>query len=165
MIIPRNCDYCQEEYNAESRYLRRGQGRFCSRMCAARFFHPTMPIEPNAVCALCGIKFFAKVSRVSASKSGLLFCSRAHRDVALRVEEGFSALHPPHYKDGRFHYRTRAFRTYGKICVGCGYDEDTRMLDVDHIDSNRKNNSIENLQVLCVWCHAKKTRANWPKDE
>lgn len=29
-------------------------------------------------------------------------------------------------------------------------------LSVDHIDGNRKNNSMENLQTLCLGCHGKK---------
>jgi hypothetical protein len=32
------------------------------------------------------------------------------------------------------------------------------MLDVDHIDGNRTNHDLSNLQVLCVWDHACKTR-------
>jgi len=36
-------------------------------------------------------------------------------------------------------------------------------LDVDHIDGNRKNNSLENLQTLCANCHRLKTfkNKNW----
>ena len=33
-------------------------------------------------------------------------------------------------------------------------------LDVDHIDGNRNNNSIENLQTLCANCHRLKTFLN-----
>src|SRR5438876_2230962 len=32
------------------------------------------------------------------------------------------------------------------------------MLDVDHLDNDRTNNSLDNLRVVCVWCHALKTR-------
>lgn len=61
-------------------------------------------------------------------------------------------------------YRVRAMKEYGAFCTQCGYDKDPKMLDVDHIDSNRKNNALENLQVLCVWCHAAKTRGvKWHK--
>lgn len=31
-------------------------------------------------------------------------------------------------------------------------------LELDHIDRNSKNNSLENLQILCPLCHAIKTR-------
>lgn len=36
------------------------------------------------------------------------------------------------------------------------------MLDVHHIDGNRKNGKADNLEVLCVWCHALETRKDWP---
>lgn len=34
----------------------------------------------------------------------------------------------------------------------------SELLDVHHVDGNRKHNKIENLEVLCVWCHAIVTR-------
>lgn len=40
----------------------------------------------------------------------------------------------------------------------CAYDAHEQMLDVHHRDGDRKNNKIENLEVLCVWCHALETR-------
>jgi hypothetical protein len=33
-------------------------------------------------------------------------------------------------------------------------------LDVDHIDGNNKNNSLDNLQTLCANCHRLKTIVN-----
>lgn len=71
---------------------------------------------------------------------------------------------PDHYGkgNGAYDYRIRALAHYENKCVKCNYNEKKKMLDVDHIDSNRKNNSLDNLQILCVWCHAEKTRADWP---
>lgn len=34
------------------------------------------------------------------------------------------------------------------------------VINFDHIDGNRSNNSITNCQALCPNCHAKKTRKN-----
>lgn len=56
------------------------------------------------------------------------------------------------YKDGRNIYRKIAFNHYGKKCQKCGVD-DMRVLTVHHKDRNRKNNNIENLEVLCYNCH------------
>lgn len=60
--------------------------------------------------------------------------------------------------DAKTTYRVRALQEYGAFCNWCGYSDEVKMLDVDHIDSNRSNSKLENLQVLCVWCHALKTR-------
>jgi 5-methylcytosine-specific restriction endonuclease McrA len=38
-------------------------------------------------------------------------------------------------------------------------------LDVDHIDGNRSNNELSNIQTLCANCHRLKTKQNqdWKK--
>lgn len=55
-------------------------------------------------------------------------------------------------------YRDKALHYYGEKCSTCGFDEHVLLLDVHHIDEDRNNNSLENLQVLCVMCHARVTR-------
>jgi len=87
----------------------------------------------------------------------LFFCNRECKDSAQGID-GIKEIQPLHYKDGCGSYRARALKKYGVYCTKCGYDEYEEMLDVDHIDSDRSNNKIKNLQVLCVWCHALKTR-------
>lgn len=48
---------------------------------------------------------------------------------------------------------------YNRRCFYCGRFEieNIRKLDVHHIDGNKKNNAIENLIPLCVYCHASVT--------
>ena len=41
-------------------------------------------------------------------------------------------------------------------CKACG--KKSNVLDIDHIDGNSSNNSLDNAQALCPNCHAKKTR-------
>ncbi len=55
-------------------------------------------------------------------------------------------------------YRLRALKEHGSHCAMCGYGLYVDMLDVHHIDGNRKNGNIENLEVLCVHCHSIVTR-------
>lgn len=38
-------------------------------------------------------------------------------------------------------------------CVECGWNEYPQVLDVHHIDCNRSNNNLDNLQFLCPTCH------------
>lgn len=40
-------------------------------------------------------------------------------------------------------------------CQLCGFNENVKLLDVHHIDCNKKNNHPENFIVLCPNCHAK----------
>lgn len=45
----------------------------------------------------------------------------------------------------------------GRMCRLCGIREEnnSRKLNVHHIDYNKKNLNIDNLLSLCDWCHAK----------
>ncbi len=47
-------------------------------------------------------------------------------------------------------------------CVKCGLSNKShiakwkKQITIDHIDKNRKNNSLNNLQTLCIRCHCSK---------
>lgn len=56
------------------------------------------------------------------------------------------------YTTGIGDYVIRAFEAYKRICFHCKSEEN---LEVHHIDFDRTNNQIENLQVLCKSCHKK----------
>jgi 5-methylcytosine-specific restriction endonuclease McrA len=51
-------------------------------------------------------------------------------------------------------YRRLAFNNLDKKCYYCKYDKHENILQVHHIDNNRKNNKLENLRILCPTCHA-----------
>lgn len=76
-------------------------------------------------------------------------------------------MHPPHYGSGNgvHDYRERALEFYGTKCTDAecplqkaGIEIPERMIDVHHKDEDRGNNVLENLEVVCVWCHAIRTR-------
>jgi hypothetical protein len=137
-----------------------GIKRFCSQPCAAIHHRDYGTFE----CATCSCTFERNNGKTQNSKSGILFCSRKCKDAANRIG-GISAIHPRHFGSGKSSYRDRALKRYGIACCNsecpiraAGIEITERMLDVDHIDENREHNTIENLQVLCIWCHASKTR-------
>lgn len=46
-------------------------------------------------------------------------------------------------------------------CEACGFVAIHRsQLDIDHIDGDHNNNSLNNLQTLCANCHRLKTQTN-----
>lgn len=66
--------------------------------------------------------------------------------------------------DGTYRYkssctpcRTIARKNKKKYCEKCG---GTEKLEIDHIDGNRSNNHLGNLQTLCKPCHINKTNQN-----
>lgn len=83
-------------------------------------------------------------------------------------------------KNGRIIYRNicatcrsqekRSGFNYGRykkhFCEFCGFKPvHSCQLDVDHIDGNRKNNDVENLQTLCANCHRLKTHLTGTQNE
>lgn len=66
--------------------------------------------------------------------------------------------------DGKYRYRsncsscrTIARKNRKEYCEKCGGREN---LEIDHIDANRSNNDLSNLQTLCKKCHQDKTIKN-----
>jgi len=56
------------------------------------------------------------------------------------------------WKNGSGAYRRIAYKKYGYICNKCGITN-KKVLLVHHKDRNRKNNNIDNLEILCRNCH------------
>lgn len=72
----RNCDHCSQPYEADNRYLNRGQGRYCSRACSGEASALNRRTGTTLPCGNCGKEFYCPPMRVSRSKSGLVFCSK-----------------------------------------------------------------------------------------
>lgn len=134
---------------------------YCSRNCQSVGKSESITLE----CGYCQKKVKRRKSQIDKSKTGKVFCNRSCAtsfNNKFKVEE----FHP-NWKGGT-NYREKAFSKFGEICCNpdcslqkSGIEIPKKMLDVDHIDSNRSNNKIENLMPLCVWCHALKTRKDW----
>lgn len=149
------CQQCLEDFLADNRDVKRGRAKYCSRTCFSKSLigkkRKTEKIS-NCICTNCNTSFHKSESKKKGSKSGLYFCSRICKDTAQRIG-GIKEIQPDHYKDGLYNYREVAFRNFEKECNNCGYNEHIEILQVHHIDRNRKNNSPENLKILCPNCH------------
>lgn len=64
-----------------------------------------------------------------------------------RKEEGY------YVDSSKYKYYTKARAHYGNKCMDCGWDTHPEVLQVHHVDENRKNNKLNNLMVLCPTCH------------
>ena len=111
-------------------------------------------------CAYCGKKIYRSKSDVEKNKSGYFYCSKEcgnkHKND-LRESSG-------EWTSSWSTYRRRAFENNIHECLVCGWNEDERLLEAHHIDSNRENNDTSNLCLLCPLCHRKITLGYYELD-
>ncbi len=152
-IVIKNCLYCHNIFEAKLSEVKRGYGKFCNRSCSSSYTSPDKILKPNCICVYCKKEFYRNASKKKLSRSGLYFCCRKHKDMGQRLESGFKEIHPPHYGNGSCSYRAKALKEFPHKCNRCGWNEYVGALEVHHIDENRKNNIINNLEILCPNCH------------
>ena len=56
--------------------------------------------------------------------------------------------------------RKEVFKKYNAKCFVCGLKEN---LNIHHIDTNKKNNYLTNLLLVCKLCHLKVHGKSYPK--
>lgn len=127
--------------------------KYCSQGCSSKA--KSLDNSEEVICTFCNVSFSKKKSALEGSKSGLYFCTREHKDLAQRLG-GIEEIQPPHYGTASHErdYRKIAFDNKENKCNACGYDKYKRVLIVHHIDRDRTNSSIDNLEILCPTCHA-----------
>ena len=155
------CDSCNCVFKRRAALHRHNESigritKFCTEKCHQIF--RTRRVQ--CICAECGKEFGKLPNQCKFLRD---FCSR--RCSTISKNRTRTRENHPNWKGGRASYRVAALRFYGEICsnvkcdlVRTGILIPESLLDVHHIDNNRKNGAMENLEVLCVWCHAKKTR-------
>jgi len=151
-ITQTNCKECSTEFATTLNNIKRGYGIYCSSECRYKSNRKTF------TCSFCSTEFVDVSSRTRKSKTSNYFCSNECKYKAASCLSCDYATGPKPKDIGLSTYRNRALILLKNECVRCGYHEHVELLDVDHIDSNRQNNDISNLQILCVWCHTIKTR-------
>ncbi len=138
--VKKECLQCGISVYVRICYEQRGQGRFCSVSCGATYNN--------------------RINN-SAKKPDVRAKIRAHHaDVSGRNNPMFGVRGPdaPGYIDGRNAipgdiWRKIALLNKPSVCEECGEIVIGRRLHVHHKDKSRKNNELDNLQIVCVRCH------------
>lgn len=155
-MVVTQCLNCQQDFEAQAREIKRGNGKFCSISCSSthRAKMIRAKLVPNCICAQCGEEFYRNASKRRLSKSGLQFCNRICKEKAQRIG-GIKAIQPDHYNNGSGarYYRNLALRHYPHKCNRCGYSKCLSVIEAHHKDHDRSNNQLENLELLCRNCH------------
>lgn len=149
-LINKKCLTCDTDFEARLSEHNRGGGNYCSLSCSSKKIRNK---EPNVTCSYCLDKFYKSKSKINKSKSGLVFCCREHKDLAQKLNSGITGLQPSHYGTGITNYRKIAFENKELKCNRCGYDKHQVVLHVHHIDRDRTNSHLDNLEILCPTCH------------
>jgi 5-methylcytosine-specific restriction endonuclease McrA len=154
MIVSKECLNCSKVFKTPASEIKRGNGKFCCRLCCGKYNGILRIKIPNTECFICKKAFYRNPNAIKRrSKSGLVFCSRVCKEFAQSIQGGVSEIQPKHYKTGEANYREIAYKFLERKCNRCQYSKHVQILEVHHKDRNRKNNQISNLEVLCPNCH------------
>lgn len=140
MPVARECKECTKEFFVPPSQVKRGGGKFCSVSCGTTYRNKTNnPAWREEV--------RAKISKNHADVSG--------EKNPMYGRRGENA---PSWIDGRNSisgdiWRKIALINKPPICELCGKEPTGRNLHIHHKDKNRKNNDLDNLQVVCSHCH------------
>lgn len=149
-MVKVKCVVCDKEYEIElKRYnakIKENSAFYCSAECRS---HKGSSL---CKCANCGQEIWKKNSEIKRSLTGNMYCSRS---CANGMNNSLFKTGENHFAFKGKNYRQIAFDLYEHKCGVCGYDEDSRILEVHHKDENHDNNDPANLCILCPNCHRK----------
>ena len=146
------CEFCNKNF------LRIATGDKRAKYCSKECSNSSKVRSAEFECWTCKEKFTRPRSSYKSSKSKVYFCSRGCKHKAQRIEGGCKDIQPNHYKDGGATKIKSLIRDMkSPCCIDCGISK-SYLLDVHHVDSNRKNNPVDgsNWEILCANCHKKR---------
>lgn len=153
MIV--KCSYCEIEFEKTNKIanfrIKNNKPMYCCKECQLKALNNgayTDRGRVTVICAECGTELTRPLSEVAKSKTGKCFCNKscaAKHNNKLYPKRSVDLLESTNY-------RRKALEVYGAKCSVCGYAI-VEVLEVHHKDSNRDNNNIENLDVLCPTHH------------
>jgi len=122
-----NCVVCRKEFKTHGTNT-----KYCSEICINH--EKTKKHGHIHICEFCGITF----KRKAPNNLGR-FCSRQCSGLWIIAH-------------GKNNYFYQAFLYLDHSCNRCG-DRSFDVLLVHHKDRDRKNNKLDNLEILCANCH------------
>ena len=148
-LIPLECKQCHQTFyrskNDVQKVLKQNVSLtldFCSNRCMYDGKKKTV----TTTCAQCGKLVITLPCRITRTKNKLSFCNMTCAAV-------YNNRHRILARPNETCYRDFALKNLPNRCVICGYDKYLSVLQVHHKDKNRKNNRLENLEILCPTHH------------
>lgn len=138
----RECKFCEKPFYVRKKELEKGKGKFCSISCNTTFRN----INDNPAKKDSAKKKISENSKITQLKI------KRGRYGRFESNSKHDILGGP-FKNQISIYRKKALLMNGSVCSECGFEKN---LEVHHVDKDRTNNNLENLEVLCLKCHRKR---------
>ena len=132
------CKICAKEFNRKPSQVK--VNNYCSTTCSGE----SNKKGKYVACKTCGKEVWRTPKEIKDSKTGNLFCSHSCSATFSNVERS----------ENFYIYRKIALSNLPNVCDICGYDEIVDVLQVHHINRDRRNCKLDNLQILCPTCHS-----------
>ena len=140
--IHKDCEQCGKNFYVMPNAIK--TRKYCSKECNINSQKSRMSKE----CLICNKMMTFKKCKDNRKK----YCSVECKKVALRTNKRLDIS--ANFKDCKtLKLRMNDIGLVEK-CNRCSYSVYKEILVVHHIDRNRKNNTLKNLEVLCPNCHA-----------
>lgn len=136
--------------------------KFCSSKCAGKNkVHPKKTGIYKS-CTICSKEMYVQPCQIDTKK----FCS-IECQTKGKITHGLCTDRKSYRKYNNQKQRiSRGSKNYRQIrkvilfdrkntCEICGYNEHSFCMDIHHIDEDPRNNSLDNLSLLCAMCHRK----------
>jgi len=144
-----NCQVCHGEYWIPKHIKQ----IYCSPKCNGQA--KSIRQTTDVICTRCGTNIRKRQSALLNGKHQKFFCSRKCKDLAQRLDGNCPEIRPSHYGNGIPDYRFLMMEEIQNGCIDC---QEIRpyLLDVHHVDGNRRNNIKSNLKVVCANDHRRR---------
>jgi hypothetical protein len=144
----KNCIRCENQFES----LISENRKYCSLSCSASTTNSQRTKLDTRKCKNCSEEFISNgVKRLN------IFCS-SHCCNEYKVKENFTKI------ENRIYVSSNILKKYlihknGDKCMECGWDKINPVtkkvpIELEHIDGNHKNNTLENVKLLCPNCHS-----------
>lgn len=142
------CYKCNQPCYKRPSHLKLYKIHFCNRECQLK--HQS-EINPKTIinCSECNSQIKRTVNELRRSYNKIYFCNNKCKNIYLSKTNWKNNFNPTNHS----HKRTLILNKFNNECVNCGYNKESKMLDIHHIDGNHQNNVDSNLITICVWCH------------
>lgn len=132
------CLFCGETINKKK--------KFCNNSCSAKFNNTKRKL--NNFCLNCG----KEIGIRSKFCGNTCYSEYETKIINEKIENGDTSFPERRYKE---YLKLK----YGEKCMKCGWNEinpttEKIPVQLEHIDGNSDNNSLDNLKLLCPNCHS-----------